>query len=51
MVNAAVNLTNKIEMNIMRLKDFPLSCSLVEDDILKNKGKVLPRSGLVYGVV
>ncbi len=35
---AAVNFMNKIEMNIMRLRDFPLSCSFVEDDVLKSKG-------------
>ncbi|MEQ6376339.1 type II toxin-antitoxin system RelE/ParE family toxin [Bacillaceae bacterium S4-13-56] len=35
---AADNLMEKIEMSIMRLKDFPFSCSFVTDEILKDKG-------------
>ena len=36
--SAAENLMAKFESSIMRLQDFPLSCSFVEDDTLKNKG-------------
>lgn len=36
--NAANNLIVQIEKSIMRLKDFPFSCNLVKDEILKNKG-------------
>lgn len=32
------NLMEKMEASIMRLKDFPFSCSYVEDEILKAKG-------------
>jgi len=34
----ADNLMKKIETSIMRLKDFPFSCSFVKDEILKEKG-------------
>lgn len=36
--DAAENLIKKIELSIMRLKEFPFSCSFVADEILKNKG-------------
>lgn len=36
--DAAENLMEKIENNIMRLRDFPFSCSFVADEILKQKG-------------
>lgn len=35
---AAENLMKKIETNVMRLQDFPFSCSFVKDDVLKDKG-------------
>ncbi|WP_010529325.1 type II toxin-antitoxin system mRNA interferase toxin, RelE/StbE family [Lentibacillus jeotgali] len=35
---AADNLLKRIETNVMRLKEFPFSCSFVTDEILKNKG-------------
>lgn len=35
---AAENLMEKIETNIMRLKDFPFSCSFVADEMLRDKG-------------
>ena len=35
---SANNLMNKIETSIMRLVDFPLSCSFVDDETLKEKG-------------
>lgn len=35
---AADNLMDKIEARIMRLKNFPFSCSFVLDEILKDKG-------------
>ncbi len=35
---AAGNLLNKIEGSIMRLTDFPYSCSCVLDESLKSKG-------------
>lgn len=36
--SAADNLMEKIETNIMRLKDFPFSCSFVTDEMLKDRG-------------
>ena len=36
--DAADDLLGKIETNIMRLKDFPFSCSFVRDEILRVKG-------------
>lgn len=36
--NAAEKLIDEIETSILRLRDFPLSCSLVNDEILKKKG-------------
>lgn len=36
--DAAENLMNKIESSIMRLRDFPFSCSFVEDNVLRSKG-------------
>jgi addiction module RelE/StbE family toxin len=35
---AAVNLLEKIEQSVMRLKDYPFSCNYVEDEFLKQKG-------------
>ncbi|HET7579249.1 MAG TPA: type II toxin-antitoxin system RelE/ParE family toxin [Bacillales bacterium] len=35
---AADSLLEKIETSIMRLKEFPFSCSFVTDEILKDKG-------------
>ena len=35
---AAENLLDEIENSIMRLRDFPLSCGLVNDENLKKKG-------------
>ncbi|MHB1653626.1 MAG: type II toxin-antitoxin system RelE/ParE family toxin [Desulfitobacteriaceae bacterium] len=35
---AADNLLERIESSIMRLKDFPYSCSFVLDEPLKNRG-------------
>ncbi len=35
--DAAAFLMDKIENKIMRLRNFPFSCSLVEDDTLKDK--------------
>ncbi|GAA0607911.1 type II toxin-antitoxin system RelE/ParE family toxin [Virgibacillus siamensis] len=35
---AADNLLKQIETSVMRLKEFPFPCSLVTDEILKNKG-------------
>lgn len=35
---AADNLLERIESSIMRLKNFPYSCSLVMDEPLKNRG-------------
>ena len=33
---SANNLIDRIETNIMRLKDFPFSCNYVDDDYLKS---------------
>ncbi|WP_106497264.1 type II toxin-antitoxin system RelE/ParE family toxin [Lentibacillus sp. Marseille-P4043] len=35
---AADSLLKKIETSVMRLKEFPFSCSFVTDEILKSKG-------------
>ncbi|MDA3939517.1 MAG: type II toxin-antitoxin system RelE/ParE family toxin [Spirochaetia bacterium] len=35
---AAINLLDEIERSILRLKEFPFSCSYVEDINLKKKG-------------
>ena len=35
---AAVNLMEKIEASIMRLKVYPFSCNRVEDEFLRKKG-------------
>jgi addiction module RelE/StbE family toxin len=35
---AAINLIEKIEMNLLRLEEFPFSCSSVGDEFLKKKG-------------
>lgn len=35
---AAINLIEKIEMNLLRLEEFPFSCSLVQDEFLQKKG-------------
>ncbi len=52
-VTAAENLMDKIEENIMRLSEFPFSCSFVEDDILKSKGyrKLIIESYIAFYVV
>lgn len=36
--NAADNLFDRIELSIMRLKDFPFSCNFVADEYLQKKG-------------
>ncbi len=36
--DAAESLMGKLENSILRLQDFPLSCNLVADQILKDKG-------------
>ncbi len=36
--DAAENLMDRIESSVMRLKDFPLSCNLVADEMLRDKG-------------
>lgn len=36
--DAAENLMVKIENGVMRLSEFPLSCNLVADEILRDKG-------------
>lgn len=50
---AAVNLMNKIESSIMRLKEFPLSCSYVIDKPLRNKGyrKLIIENYIVFYLV
>ncbi len=50
---AAYNLIEKIEKSIMRLRDFPYSCSYVSDDFLKNKGyrKLVVDNYLVFYLV
>ena len=50
---AAENLMDKIETSIMRLGDFPLSCSFVEDNVLKQKGyrKLIINNYIAFYVV
>jgi toxin ParE1/3/4 len=35
---AAENLINKIQQSVLRLKDYPYTCSIVSDNLLKAKG-------------
>ena len=50
---AAGNLMDKIETSVMRLGDFPFSCSLVEDNIIKEKGyrKLIIKNYIVFFIV
>lgn len=50
---AADHLMEKMETSIMRLKDFPFSCSYVEDEILKDKGycKLIVENYIVFHLV
>lgn len=50
---AADCLMEKMEMGIMRLKDFPFSCSYVGDEILKAKGyrKLVVENYIVFLLV
>jgi addiction module RelE/StbE family toxin len=50
---AADKLLNKIESSIMRLKNFPYSCSFVLDDLLKSKGyrKLIVDNYIVFYLV
>lgn len=36
--SAATNILERIEKEIMRLREFPFSCNCVADEYLKNKG-------------
>lgn len=49
----ADNLLEKIENGIMRLKEFPYSCSLVSDELLRNKGyrKLIVDNYIVFYLV
>jgi len=49
----AIKVIRKIESSIMRLKNFPLSCRLVEDDYLRDKGyrKLVVDSYIVFYLV
>ena len=50
---AASDLLEKIEQGIMKLKDFPNSCSLVSDELLKSKGyrKLIVENYIVFHLV
>jgi toxin ParE1/3/4 len=50
---AADNTMQKIEASIMRLKDFPFSCSFVMDELLKDKGyrKLIVENYIVFYLV
>ena len=37
-ISAATNILERIEKEIMRLKEFPFSCNYVADEYLRNKG-------------
>ncbi|MED4014661.1 type II toxin-antitoxin system RelE/ParE family toxin [Sutcliffiella cohnii] len=51
--SAADLLIDKIETSIMRLRDFPYSCSLVSDEVLKVKGyrKLIVENYIVFYIV
>lgn len=51
--SAANDLLEKIEQNIMRLKNFPYSCSLVSDELLKSKGyrKLIIENYIVFHLI
>lgn len=51
--HAADSLLEKIETSIMRLKDFPFSCSFVRDEVLKVKGyrKLIVENYIVFHIV
>ncbi len=50
---AALNLLYEIEENILRLKEFPFSCSYVEDINLKEKGyrKLIVKNYITFYIV
>ena len=50
---AAENMINKFSDHIIRLQAFPFSCSLVEDDLLKDKGyrKLIISNYIVFYIV
>lgn len=50
---AAVNLMEKIEEGVMRLKDYPFSCNYVDDEFLKKKGyrKLIINNYIVFYLV
>ena len=50
---AAVNLLEKIEQSVMRLKDYPFSCNYVEDEFLKQKGyrKLIINNYIVFYLI
>ena len=37
-ISAAANILERLEKEIMRLKEFPFSCNYVADEYLRNKG-------------
>lgn len=51
--NAAIDLLNRIETNIMRLKYFPHSGSYLSDEFLRNKGyrKIIINNYIVFYIV
>jgi len=51
--SAAIDLLERIETKIMRLKDFPFSCSYVTDEFLKSKGyrKLIIDSYIAFYIV
>ncbi len=51
--DTAMVLMNKIETNIMRLKEFPFSCTYVSDHFLKLKGyrKLVVENYIVFFLV
>lgn len=50
---AALNLLDEIEKSILRLKEFPFSCSYVEDINLKEKGyrKLIVKNYITFYMV
>lgn len=51
--NVALDLIDEIEKSILRLKDYPYSCCLVEDDKLKDQGyrKLIVKNYITFYLV
>ncbi|MDW7674717.1 MAG: type II toxin-antitoxin system RelE/ParE family toxin [Bacillota bacterium] len=52
-VSTANNLLERLERSIMSLRDFPFSCNLVADELLKKKGyrKLIVDNYIIFYIV